>query len=191
MAETPSAMLSLGTPLPAFRLTDAVSGRPVDGAELARGKKGLLVAFICNHCPYVKHIRSELVRASHEALEQGLAVVAINSNDEAAYPQDGPAAMKQLATAEGWRFPFLFDETQDVARAFRAACTPDLFVFDAGLRLAYRGQFDDSRPSLTRPVTGSSLRGALGAVASGKAPSPEQRPSVGCNIKWKPGKGPA
>jgi peroxiredoxin len=191
MAETPSTMLPLGTPLPAFRLADAVTGRPVDGAELARGKKGLLVAFICNHCPYVKHIRSELVRAAHEALDQGLAVVAVNSNDEASYPQDGPAAMKQLATAERWRFPFLFDETQEVARAFRAACTPDLFVFDAALRLAYRGQFDDSRPSLTRPVTGASLRAALAAVAGGEPPSPEQRPSVGCNIKWKPGKGPA
>ncbi len=191
MAETPSAMLPLGTPLPQLRLTDAVSGRAVDGAELARGKKGLLVAFICNHCPYVKHIRSELARASHEALDQGFAVAAINSNDEAAYPQDGPVAMKQLATAEGWRFPFLFDQTQDVARAFRAACTPDLFLFDAGLRLAYRGQFDDSRPSLTRPVTGSSLRAAIAAVAAGKAPSPDQRPSVGCNIKWKPAKGPA
>ncbi len=190
MAETPSAMLPLGTPLPPFRLADAVSGRTVDGAELARGKKGLLVAFICNQCPYVKHIRSELVRASHEALDQGFAVVAINSNDEAAYPQDGPAAMKQLATAEGWRFPFLFDQTQEVARSFRAACTPDLFLFDGGLRLAYRGQFDDSRPSLPRPVTGSSLRGALAALAAGKAPSPEQRASVGCNIKWKPGKGP-
>ncbi len=183
-------MLPLGTPLPPFRLTDAVSGKPVDGAELARGKKGLVVVFICNHCPYVKHIRSELVRAAHEALERGLAVVAVNSNDEASYPQDGPVAMRQLATAERWRFPFLFDDTQDVARAFRAACTPDLFVFDAALKLAYRGQFDDSRPSLTRPVTGSSLRAAIEAVAAGKAPSPEQRPSVGCNIKWKPGKGP-
>ncbi len=191
MAETPSAMLPLGTPLPQLRLTDAVSGRSLDAAELARGKKGLLVAFICNHCPYVKHIRSELVRASHEAIDQGFAVVAINSNDEGAYPQDGPAAMKQLASAEGWRFPFLFDETQEVARAFRAACTPDLFLFDGALRLAYRGQFDDSRPSLPRPVTGSSLRAAIAAVASGKAPSADQRPSVGCNIKWKPGKGPA
>ncbi len=191
MAETPSAMLPLGTPLPPFRLTDAVTGKPVDGAELARGKKGLVVAFICNHCPYVKHIRSELVRAAHEALDQGLAVVAVNSNDEASYPQDGPAAMKQLANAERWRFPFLFDETQDVARAFRAACTPDLFVFDAGLKLAYRGQFDDSRPSLTRPVTGASLRAAIAAVAAGKAPPAEQRPSVGCNIKWRAGKAPA
>ncbi len=188
MAETPSTMLPLGTPLPSFRLPDAVTGKLVDGAELARGKKGLLVAFICNHCPYVKHIRRELVRASHEALDQGLAVVAINSNDEAAYPQDGPAAMKALASEEGWRFPFLFDATQEVARAFKAACTPDLFVFDAQGRLAYRGQFDDSRPSLPKPVTGASLRAALQAVAQGKAPSADQRASVGCNIKWKSGR---
>lgn len=190
MAET-STMLSLGTPLPPFRLTDAVSARIVDATELARGKKGLLVSFICNHCPYVKHIRSELVRVSHEALDQGFAVVAVNSNDEVAYPQDGPAAMKLLATEERWRFPFVFDATQEVARAFRAACTPDLFLFDGSLRLAYRGQFDDSRPSLPRPVTGASLRSAITAVAAGTPPSPDQRPSVGCNIKWKPGKGPA
>ncbi len=191
MAETPSAMLPLGTPLPTLRLRDAVSGRTVDAAELARGKKGLLVSFVCNHCPYVKHIRRELVQVSHQALDQGFAVVAVNSNDEAAYPQDGPAAMKQLATQEGWRFPYVFDEAQDVARAFRAACTPDLFLFDGARRLAYRGQFDDSRPSLPRPVDGASLRAALAAVAEGRAPSPDQRPGVGCNIKWKPGKAPA
>ena len=189
MAETPSTMLPLGTPLPTLRLRDAVSGRTIDAAELARGKKGILVAFICNHCPYVKHIRSELVRVSHEALDQGFAVVAVNSNDEASHPEDGPAAMKQLATREGWRFPFAFDETQEVARAFHAVCTPDLFLFDGALRLAYRGQFDDSRPSLSRPVDGASLRGAIAALSSGKAPAKEQKPSVGCNIKWKPAAG--
>jgi peroxiredoxin len=188
MSETPSTMLPLGTPLPSFRLPDAIGGETVDAAALARGKKGLLVAFICNHCPYVKHIRRELVRLSHEALDQGFAVVAVNSNDEAAYPQDGPAAMKGLAVQEGWRFPFLFDATQEVARAFKAACTPDLFLFDAAGRLAYRGQFDDSRPSLPRPATGASLRAAVQAVAAGQAPSPDQRPSVGCSIKWKAGR---
>ncbi|HET6437561.1 MAG TPA: thioredoxin family protein [Anaeromyxobacter sp.] len=191
MAETPSAMLPLGTLLPRLRLVDAVSGQTVDAAELAQGKKGLLVAFICNHCPYVKHIRRDLVRLSHKALEQGFAVIAVNSNDEVAYPQDGPAAMKALATEEGWRFPFVFDATQEVARTFRAACTPDLFLFDGQLRLAYRGQFDDSRPSLPKPVTGASLSAAIEALSSGRTPSPDQRPSVGCNIKWKPGKGPA
>ena len=187
MAETPSAMLPLGTPAPALRLADAVTGSLVDAAEAARGKKGLLVAFICNHCPYVRHIRKELVRVAHAALDGGFAVLAVNSNDEEAFPEDGPAAMRQLAREEGWRFPFLFDETQEVARAFHAACTPDLFLFDRGLRLAYRGQFDDSRPANGRPVTGASLSAAIEAVAAGRSPAAEQKPSVGCNIKWRPG----
>ena len=190
MAETPSTMLPLGTPAPPLRLADAVTGRVVDAAEAARGKKGLLVAFICNHCPFVRHIRKELVRVAHAALDQGFAVLAVNSNDEKAFPQDGPAAMRELAREEGWRFPFLFDETQEVARAFRAACTPDLFLFDGGLRLAYRGQFDDSRPSNDVPVTGASLSAAIAAVAAGRAPAADQKPSVGCNIKWKPGNAP-
>jgi len=189
MAETPSRMLPLGTPLPAFRLVDAVTGREVDGAAAARGKKGLLVAFICNHCPYVKHLRRELVGVAHRALDGGFGVLAVNSNDEKAYPEDGPAEMRRLATAEGWRFPYLFDETQEVARAFHAACTPDLYLFDAALRLAYRGEFDDSRPGNGKPVTGAALSGALAAVAAGEAPTADQRPSVGCNIKWKAGAG--
>jgi thiol-disulfide isomerase/thioredoxin len=190
MAETPSRMLPLGTPLPPLRLVDAVSGRLVDAAEAARGRKGLVVGFICNHCPFVKHIRRELLRVAHAALDRGLAVVMVNANDEEAYPQDGPAAMRQLALDEGWRFPFLFDGTQEAARAFQAACTPDLFLFDAGLRLAYRGQFDDSRPSNGVPVTGASLEAAVEAVAGGRAPGADQRPSVGCNIKWKEGSAP-
>src|SRR5512143_3543047 len=187
MAETPSAMLPLGTPAPALRLADAVTGSVGDAAEAALGKKGLLVAFICNHCPYVRHIRKELVRVAHAALDGGFAVLAVNSNDEEAFPEDGPAAMRQLAREEGWRFPFLFDETQEVARAFHAACTPDLFLFDRELRLAYRGQFDDSRPANGRPVTGASLSAAIEAVAAGRSPAAEQNPSVGCNIKWRPG----
>jgi hypothetical protein len=185
MAETPSRMLSLQTTLPPVRLVNAVDGALVDVDVLTLGKKGLVVLFICNHCPYVVHIRKELVRAAHEALDRGLGVVAINSNDGEAYAKDGPAAMARLAKEEGWRFPFLFDETQDVARAFHAACTPDLYVFDADRRLVYRGQFDDSRPSNGKPVTGSDLRAAVEAVAAGRAPSAEQRPSVGCNIKWR------
>ncbi len=191
MAETPSTMLPLGTPLPPLRLLDAITGRVVDAAEVARGKKGLLVAFICNHCPFVKHIRKELVRVAHAALDQGFAVLAVNSNDEKAFPEDGPAAMRQLAQQEGWRFPFLFDETQEVAKAFRAACTPDLFLFDDQLRLAYRGQFDDSRPSNDKPVTGASLSAAIAALAAKRAPVADQKPSIGCNIKWKPGNAPA
>jgi len=166
MSETPSTMLELGTSLPAVRLVNAVDGAELDVSAFAAGKKGAVVLFICNHCPYVVHIRAELVRVAHEALERGLAVVAKD---------------------EGWRFPFLFDRTQNVARAFHAACTPDLFVFDARARLAYRGQFDDSRPSNGKPVTGRDLRGAIEAVVAGRSPSLDQRPSVGCNIKWRRG----
>jgi peroxiredoxin len=190
MAETPSTMLPLGTPAPPLRLADAVTGRMIDAAEAARGKKGLLVAFLCNHCPYVKHVRKELVRVAHQALDAGFAVLAVNSNDEKAYPEDGPTAMRQLAREEGWRFPFLFDEAQEVAKAYRAACTPDLYLFDRDLRLAYRGQFDDSRPSKETPVTGASLSAAIEAVAAGLPPAADQKPSVGCNIKWKPGNAP-
>jgi peroxiredoxin len=178
-------MLPLGTKLPAFTLPNAVDGQPVASSALG-GAKGTLVMFICNHCPYVIHIRSELIKAAHEAVDQGFAVVAINSNSTRTHPQDGPEHMKTLATTERWRFPFLFDETQDVARAFHAACTPDLFLFDGKGALAYRGQFDDSRPSNGKPVTGADLRAAIATVAKGETPSPEQRASIGCNIKWHP-----
>ncbi len=184
MAES-SRDLALGTTLPPVRLKDAVRGELVDVSALAAGKKGLLVAFICNHCPYVVHVREQLVRVAHEALDRGLAVVMINSNDEETYPQDAPPAMAKLARDEGWRFPFLFDDTQDVARAFGAVCTPDIYVFDAASKLAYHGQLDDSRPSNGKPVTGRDLRAAVDAVASGGAPSADQKPSVGCSIKWK------
>jgi hypothetical protein len=178
-------MLPLGTSLPSIRLTNAVDGEQVDVATLAKDKRGTLVAFICNHCPFVVHIRAEFVRVGHEALDRGLAVVAINSNDAKMYPQDGPAAMAKLAREERWRFPFLFDESQDVARAFHAACTPDLYLFDAHGKLAYRGQFDDSRPSNGKPVDGKDLRAAIEAVAAGRAPASDQRASVGCGIKWR------
>jgi len=191
MAETPSTMLPLGTALPPVRLTNAVDGTVVDVGPLSAGKRGTLVLFICNHCPFVVHVRSELVRVAHEAIDRGFAVVAINSNDADAYPQDGPAAMARLAREEGWRFPFLFDETQDVARAFRAACTPDIFLFDGEGKLAYRGQLDDSRPSNGKPVTGRDLRAALDAVASGRAPAADQKPAIGCNIKWRAARSPS
>jgi hypothetical protein len=178
-------MLDLGTSLPRVHPVDTTGGAEVELTTLSKGKKGLVVLFLCNHCPFVVHIRRELVRAAHEALDRGLAVVAINSNDVETHPQDGPTHMARLAKDEAWRFPFLFDPTQEVARAFHAACTPDLYVFDANLRLVYRGQFDDSRPSNGKPVTGRDLRAAIEAVASGKAPSADQRPSVGCNIKWR------
>ena len=183
MAETPSVMLPLGTPLPDFSLVNAVDGTTWTSASAA-GKKGALVMFVCNHCPFVVHVRPKMVEVAHEALDKGLAVFAINSNSVVSHPQDGPAHMKELALREHWRFPFLFDETQDVARAFDAACTPDFFVFDTRLRLAYRGQLDDSRPRNGKPVTGADLRAAIDAVATGRTPAADQKPSIGCNIKW-------
>ncbi len=185
MASTPSSMLALGTPLPSIRLANALDGVEVDVSALAAGKRGALVLFICNHCPFVIHIRAELVRASHEALDLGLAVAAINSNDSVAYPQDAPDAMARLARDETWRFPFLFDEAQSVARTFDATCTPDLYAFDGSGKLAYRGQFDDSRPGSGKPVTGRDLRSAVEAIAAGRPPSSDQKPSVGCSIKWR------
>jgi hypothetical protein len=187
MAETLSSMLELGTPLPTVVLDDVVTGKPVDVSAAAKGAKGLVVAFLCNHCPYVVHLRAPLVRLLNDAVERGVSAVAINSNDVTTYPQDGPLAMARLATSEQWRFPFLLDSTQEVAKAFRAACTPDFFVFDAAQRLAYRGQFDDSRPGNGKPVTGRDLGAAIDALVAGKVPSVEQTPSVGCNIKWRRG----
>ncbi len=185
MAATPSTMLPLGTPLPDFKLLDVVNAKPIGPAEL-KGHAGVLVMFICNHCPYVIHIREQLVKAAHEALHQGFSVVAINSNSVKTHPQDGPANMKELSMKEQWRFPFLYDESQDVARAFHAACTPDLFLFDAQRKLAYRGQFDESRPSNGKPVTGKDLRDAIATVSKGGQPPADQKASIGCNIKWHP-----
>jgi len=185
MAATPSKMLALGTSMPAFELPDARTGTLVSSKSLT-GPRGVVVMFICNHCPYVVHIRAELVRVAHEALDRGLSVVAINANSTTTHAQDGPASMKELATREGWRFGFLFDESQQVARSFDAACTPDLYVYDGARRLAYRGQFDDARPGNEEPVDGHDLRAAIAAVAAGQPPAPDQKPSIGCNIKWHP-----
>lgn len=185
MARPASPDLSLGTPLPAVRLPDAVDGAQVDVTALSAGKRGTLVMFLCNHCPFVVHVRTELARVANDAVDRGFAVVAINSNDLEAYPQDGPDAMARLAQSEKWRFPFLFDAAQDVARAFHAECTPDLYLFDARGALAYHGQFDDSRPANGKPVTGHDLVAAIEAVESGRAPSSEQKPGVGCSIKWR------
>ena len=186
MASVPSTMLPLGTRLPAFSLTNAANGRTVTDAE-APGRAGTLVMFICNHCPFVKHVLPELTRLTGEYQPKGVGVVAINANDGQAYPQDAPPEMKKLVEREGWQFPFLFDETQAVAKAFHAACTPDFFVFDRGGRLAYRGQLDDSRPSTNAPVTGRDLRAALDAIVAGRPAPAEQQPSIGCNIKWTRG----
>ncbi len=184
MAET-SGRLPLGTAMPEIRLKNAIDGSLVDVGANAAGKRGAIVMFICNHCPFVVHVRDELVRAAHEALDRGLAVVAINSNDALAYPQDGPEAMAALARTERWRFPFLFDETQEVARSMQAQCTPELYVFGPEGKLVYHGQFDDSRPSNGKPVTGRDLRAAINAVSLGEAPAADQKPGVGCSIKWR------
>jgi thiol-disulfide isomerase/thioredoxin len=182
-------MLPLGSALPPFSLTDAVTTRVVSSADLREGH-AVLVMFICNHCPFVVHVRPELTRLVRDYAGKSLAIVAINSNSVETHPQDGPPHMKRLAQQEGWRFPFLFDATQDVARAFRAACTPDFFVFDARRRLAYRGQLDDSRPSNGIPPNGKDLRAALDAVLAGRDVDADQKPSIGCSIKWAPGNEP-
>jgi thiol-disulfide isomerase/thioredoxin len=190
MPETPSTMLAIGTPLPTFQLPD-YNGRRYSERDFA-SSAALLVAFVCPHCPYVKHIRQELARFAKEYAPRGLAVVAINSNDPIAFPEDDVAGMKQEAETVGYTFPYLFDAGQDVAKAFQAACTPDFFLFDKARRLAYRGQFDDSRPGKPQPVTGADLRSAADAVLANRAvPEASQRPSVGCNIKWKQGAAPA
>jgi peroxiredoxin len=177
-------MRTLGTGLPAFELPDTVSGESVASGSLS-GKPALVVAFLCNHCPFVVHIREGLVDFGRYCDEAGVPFVAISSNDVGSHPQDGPAQMAEVAREHGFTFPYLYDESQDVARNFDAACTPDFFVFDARGKLAYRGQFDSSRPGNGKPVTGADLRAAVAALLAGQAPSAQQTASVGCGIKWK------
>ena len=189
MAATASTMLPLGTPAPDFDLPDATTGRLVSRDDFA-GSPALLVMSLCNHCPYVKHVAEEVVRLAAEYQARGAGVVAISSNDVAQFPEDGPARMAEVAAAMGATFPYLYDETQDVAKAYQAACTPDFFLFGADRRLAYRGQLDGARPGNDVPVSGHDLRAALDAVFAG-TPVPEpQTPSLGCSIKWKPGNEP-
>jgi len=188
MAETPSTMLALGTTLPSFSLPDT-SGTIVTSRDFEKAP-ALLVAFICPHCPFVKHVRRGLVHFATDYQLRGLAIVAINSNDANAFPDDDVEGMKNEASKAGYRFPYLYDDTQSVAKAFHAACTPDFFLFDRTGRLAYRGQFDTSRPNSNTPVTGDDLRAATDAVLAGSPAPATQRPSVGCNIKWKPGNAP-
>jgi len=188
MAKTASIMLPLGTPAPDFRLPDT-SGKIVSLTDFADAPV-LLVVFMCNHCPYVKHVRHELAELAAAYQARRVAVVGINSNDAANYPEDSPARMADEVKHIGYSFPYLYDETQAVAKAYRAACTPDLYLFDTPRRLVYRGQFDDSRPGNGIPVTGKDLREALDAMLAGKPVAPNQKPSIGCNIKWKPGNEP-
>ncbi|HEX4997007.1 MAG TPA: thioredoxin family protein [Terriglobia bacterium] len=185
--DTSSTMLELGTPFPHFELPD-FNGTPFDSAGVQA--PGILVIFLCPHCPFVRHIRRALARMTREYQAKGLAIVGINSNDIDQYPMDGPEGMKQEAEDAGYVFPYLLDRDQSVARLYRAACTPDFFLFDHDGNLAYRGQFDGSRPRNNVPVTGADLRAAADAVLGGRSPSADQRASMGCNIKWKPGNEP-
>ncbi|MFA9491123.1 MAG: thioredoxin family protein [Anaerolineales bacterium] len=190
MVKTPSTMLALGTKAPTFQLPDVVTGEGVS-LDSFDTKKGLLVMFICRHCPFVKHVEAELASIGQDYADKDLGIVAISSNDAAEYPEDAPESLKEMADALQFNFPYLFDEDQSVAKQYTAACTPDFFLFDSARILVYRGQLDDSRPGNDIPVTGVDLRAAIDAVLTDAAVSSEQRPSVGCNIKWKEDNAPA
>ncbi len=195
MAATPSTMLELATPAPAFLLPDVVSKRAVSLDSFTPGK-ALLVMFICHHCPFVKHIKDELARLGRDYAARDLAIVAISSNDPAVSSEDSPEGLARMATAWGLNFPVCYDENQEIAKSYAAACTPDFFLFDSKRfdskrRLVYRGQLDESRPGNGKPVTGADLRAAIDATLAGRDVSPRQMPSLGCNIKWRPGNEPA
>jgi peroxiredoxin len=188
MVAVNSTMLPLGTKAPDFRLPDT-SGKMLSLKDV-EGAPALLVVFMCNHCPYVKHIRAGLAQLARDYMPSGAAMVGINSNDAANYPDDSPAKMAEEVKAAGYVFPYLYDATQEAAKAYRAACTPDIYLFDKNQRLVYRGQFDDSRPGNSVPVTGKDVRAALDSVLGGSPVSPNQKASIGCNIKWQPGNEP-
>jgi peroxiredoxin len=182
-------MLALGTPAPEFQLPDVVSGETISLASFA-DKTALLVMFICRHCPFVKHVQNELAAIGKDYQNKSLGIVAISANDVENYPDDAPDQLQQMAKELGFTFPVCYDESQTVAKAYTAACTPDFFLFDADRKLAYRGQLDDSRPGNDKPVTGRDLRAAIDALLAGQPISADQNPSIGCNIKWKPGNAP-
>ncbi len=190
MALTPSTMLDLGTQAPDFSLVDVVSGKIITLGTFA-GKTALLVMFICQHCPYVQHVKDGLAKLGKDYAGRDIGIVAISSNDAERYQADGPDGLRQMARDEGFAFPLCYDPTQEAAKAYSAACTPDFFLFDKDRKLVYRGQMDDSRPGNGKPVTGKDLRAAIDALLAGKPVSSDQKPSVGCNIKWKPGNEPA
>ncbi len=189
MVLTPSTMLALGTQAPDIHLPDVVSGTTIS-LETFQHKKALLVMFICRHCPFVKHVQQQLAQLGQDYANTGLGIVAISSNDAEKYPDDAPESLKTMATELGFTFPVCYDETQAIAKAYTAACTPDFFLFDAQRHLVYRGQLDESRPSNGLPVTGSDLRQAIAAVLADQPIDPNQKPSIGCNIKWKVGNEP-
>ena len=184
MARTPSSMTPLGTLAPDFRLPDVVSGREI-ARDVAAGPKGLLVMFICRHCPFVKHVQGELARIGRDYADSGVGMAAISANDESAVPDDRPDSLAEMAQEQGFVFPFLFDGSQDVARAYDAQCTPDFFLYDSAFKLVYRGQLDDSRPGNGVAVTGGDLRAALDALIAARPISLNQKASIGCNIKWR------
>lgn len=184
MARTASTMLVLGTKAPDFSLPDVISGKTVTRDQIA-GSRGLLVMFLCAHCPFVQHVNHELARLGRDYAGRGLGIVAISSNDADTYPEDAPPELRAQASEHGFTFPYLYDETQDIARAFHAACTPDFFLFDADKKLAYRGQLDGSRPGNGIVVDGRDLRAAMDSMLAGKPVAAQQQPSIGCGIKWK------
>lgn len=189
MAATASTMLELGTKAPEFALPDVVSGKAVSLASF-EGKRALLVMFICHHCPFVRHIKSELAQLGRDYAPKGVGIVAISSNDPGVSADDSPEGLQSMATEWGFTFPVCYDETQSVAKNYAAACTPDFYLFDQDHKLVYRGQLDESRPSNGKPVTGADLRAAIDALLAGRPVNPDQRASLGCNIKWKPGNEP-
>jgi len=189
MVKTASTMLDLGTKAPNFALPDTVSGKKISLDTFAE-KKGLLVMFICQHCPFVQHVQQELARIGQDYMEQGLGIVAISSNSVETHPDDAPEKLKAMAEEQGFNFPFCYDETQEVAKAYTAACTPDFFLFDSSRALVYRGQLDDSRPGNDQPLNGKDLRAAIEQVLADEPIRPDQKPSIGCNIKWAPGNEP-
>lgn len=183
-------MLPLGSPAPNFSLPDVTTGRLTSLTDF-QDSAGLLVIFLCRHCPFVIHVQAELARLGAEFIPQNLGIVGISANDAANYPDDAPDKLREMVALLGLNFPILYDESQAIAKAYQAACTPDFFLFDQDLKLVYRGQLDDSRPGNNLPVTGSDLRGAIAAVLAKETPDPNQKPSIGCNIKWKPGNAPS
>jgi peroxiredoxin len=184
MARTPSSMVALGSQAPDFRLRDVVTGKIVTRND-ASGPEGMLAMFICRHCPFVKHVQGELAKLGRDYAKSGVGIVAISANDELTHPEDSPQNLAAMAKELGFSFPYLFDQSQDVARAYDAQCTPDFFLYDAAGRLVYRGQLDESRPGNGVPVTGKNLRAALDDLIAGRPIPVDQRPSIGCNIKWK------
>ncbi|MBI3950247.1 MAG: thioredoxin family protein [Acidobacteria bacterium] len=185
MAATSTMTMPLGTVAPDFTLPDTVTGKMISLNEL-KSDIATVVMFICNHCPYVQHVQHELVRLANDYQPKGISFIAISSNDIEAYPDDSPERMKEVAVRLGYPFPYLFDETQEVAKAYDVACTPDFYILDRDLKCVYRGQLDDSRPGNLIPVTGKDIRAALDNILSGKPVDPNQKPSIGCSIKWKP-----